>query len=198
MAENIVLNSVNLFLDYALTIVGIMILYYIGKLIFHTTPEEEAEGEERRAGFKKYVTEKYKAMKEKEEKRHKKDLVSPAKSSLVKAIESCDQIIKELNTDRLTEIKASAKEVDEQIELAWRRLRKMRHKTEGAERDTVNQLVEQIEAIGDQFKQDFKDKLPKKINPINWKKQAPALQKVVANIRASCGLIFSKLEKYHL
>src|SRR3989339_462711 len=142
---DIISGTINEFLDYALAIVGLLIIYYLGMILFYRDEakkaKEEADLEERRGKFKEYVDEKIKYSKESKERNRKKDLVSPIRESLVRAIEKGEEIIIHLNDAKLGEIKSSAKAFDDKLKTTWHQLRALRRKLEGAERSEIEPLI---------------------------------------------------------
>jgi len=198
---DIISGTINEFLDYALAIVGLLIIYYLGMILFYRDEakkaKEEADLEERRGKFKEYVDEKIKYSKESKERNRKKDLVSPIRESLVRAIEKGEEIIIHLNDAKLGEIKSSAKAFDDKLKTTWHQLRALRRKLEGAERSEIEPLIGEIEAVQEEVKEAIKNHLPKTVNPTTWKADVKPIRDVVTKARASCGNIFKKVETFY-
>lgn len=209
--SNIVGTSIGDFINYALVIVTIMIMYYIFKFFFVQPPtkeekERELEGR-RQAGkehwdsLKKWNEKRQVEQKQKKEKEGKRLNVSPIKENLVDAIEAADKVLALLGKAKTehdrNEIIDLIEKFNKETDRAGRNFRVLRRKLEGTERDFINQRITELEAIQEHIINNCKKKLPR-MDPGFWKQvQSLGILKTVKEVRALCHKLWNEIEKFH-
>lgn len=202
-----VLGTVQEFIDWSLTIVSIMIIWYVVKFFIVAPPTKaekeikEKEWAERGAKGREWLKGKYKEHKTKEEKERKKDLVSPIKENLKDAIEAAEEALHLIGTARTEhdhhQIHKTFKKFDQEMKHAWGNIRLLRRKAEGAERDFLTQLLNEVEAVKDHVNDNLRDKLPEM--GVNFLAEAKAkeIDQGIKKVRGVCHDIWKKVEKFH-
>ncbi len=204
--SDIVGTSVTQFVDYALAIVSVMILYYIVKFFLVGPPtkeEKEKELEGRRKAFGEWrekssedSKKKAELKKKEKEKARKKNVVSPIKENLVNAVEAVDEAIGHLNMKKPDKVREVSKKLHRHLETAWANLKLLRRDLEGQEREFASDLIEQVLAVQKLLHDAVKDKLPHRVDA-TWAAAVGAIQTDLKTVRSACGALFKKVEQFH-
>mgnify|MGYP002821054952 CR=1 FL=1 len=177
-----VLGTVQEFIGYAIWIVGLLIVYYIGKFIFVAGPpgktKKEKKAEEKR--LKKESSDfwtKRKESKEKKEKEEKEQLkkdkakkkektqkkkrkrkLKPIMGFMTRCIEESEEAKQELNRGKIKRPRQLVKEIKKNLTHALTKLRKQRTKMKDI-RDDLNRLAADVEAVRNEIDAEVIDKL---------------------------------------
>lgn len=206
--SNIVSATVSSFINYALFIVTIMIVWYVIKFFMVAPPtKEEREAtlqgqREAWGGAIKKAGEKQKVRKDeyekKREQQRKRNLVSPAKLDIRRVIEAAEKAILHLDNTNLPKLRGRAMEAGEELHSLWTHLRMLRGKVEGGERQTVNNMITKVQAIQEIFLQNIKNTIPKEVgDEATWHQRMKAVRDKLKEIRQSSGAVFEELEQFH-
>jgi seryl-tRNA synthetase len=202
------IESVNAFLGYAITIVTLMVIYYVGKFFFVEGPTKE-EREADLTSRQEAASDWWKGKKKKKEeqdkkenailiKKKKKDNVSPIKENLRKSIESISEAILNLDNISPKKVRVAMSSFDEEMEKAWKNIRLLRRKLEGSEREQVNSMMDKLEAVRQTLSEQVKQNLPKGIGDRStWVARIKPFRKSLQAIKGSCGALFKSLEEFH-
>ncbi len=209
--SNIVGTAIGDFINYALAIVSVMILYYIIKLFLVGGSSKEEKGRELEAqrqawgerfeSWKEKKKRKEAEEKKKQEKERKRLNVSPIKENLVGAIEAGDEVLALLgkaktNHDR-DKIISLIKGFDKEMDRAGRNLRLLRRELEGEERNYLTERITELEAIQDYINNNCGRKLPL-MGPAFWSDaQSLGIPKAVKEVRAMCHHLWNKIDQFH-
>ena len=220
-----VVASVAEFIDWTLTIVSIMIIWYVVKFFMVAPPtkeekkKKEEEWEQRGAKMREYLGGKLEDRKKREEaakkkkeddqkaaaetsqKRQKKDRLRPAKKTLVDAVRAADEAL-----DLIGRAKTSAdrdkimglfKDFNDEMQSTWGNLRSLRGTLEGDEREKINELVAEAEAIRDFVNNNLRKKLPKMSSDFLQKVQSAGIAGHIKTVRGMCHNLWKKIETLH-
>ncbi len=209
--SNIMGTSIGDFINYALVVVTLMIIYYVFKFFLVGPPsKEEKEKElvaqrqawgERWEGLKKKKQQKEAETKQKKEKERKRLNVSPIKENLVEAIEAADEVLALLgkaktdhDRDKIIDL---INRFNKEMDRTGRNFRILRRKLEGEERKYITERITEGEAIQEHINNNCKKKLPK-MSPAFWQQvQSLGIPKTVRDIRAMCHNLWNEIEKFH-
>lgn len=198
---SVVTEGINQFLDWAMGIVTILIIYYIIKF-FAAGKAEEAGSGKRREKLKEFLKGKSKGKaekkiieKEKKKRKEKKDLVSPIKNDIKDAIMCCDGIIIHLDAKKPKEAEKMVEKFDKHMHNARTNLKLLRGKFKGGPRQ-ITSIQEGLEAIKKVFKEEVKNKLPKQVDS-TWTMKVKPIKANVVRLRGSCGAIWNELRRFH-
>lgn len=208
--SNIVGTSIGDFINYALVIVTLMIIYYIFKFFLVGPPSKEEKEQELAAqrqawgekfeSAKKWKKEREAEQKQKKEKERKRLNVSPIKENLVEAIEAADKVLAQLGKAKTehdrSEILDLIHRFNKEMDRAGRNFRILRRKLEGAERNFITERITELEVIQENVN-NCKKKLPK-MSPAFWQQvQSIGLPKTVKDVRLLCHNLWNEIEKFH-
>jgi len=198
-----VLGSVHEFIDYALLLVSVLIIYYIVKFFLVERPSKEerdkawAEGGK---GLSEYISNKMKERAEKDSRSKKKDLVSPMKENLKDAIEAAEDTWKHLNSAERKKAYHRIDDIKDHIEKAVRNLQLLRRNLNDTEKDTVTKMIHELHAAEETFLREVKGKLPKRIitaTKAEWDAAVAAAAPEIRNLLGSLGNAWKNLEQFH-
>ena len=213
--SDIVGTSVAQFIDYALAIVSVMILYYIIKFFMVGGPgkeEQEKALEGRRKAFgdwrerskeeskKKAETQ----LSEKEAKkilRERKELLEPAKGFAIRAEEAAermrDESLQDKTTSAVREAESQGDKIKSNLTNLRRILRAARHQEKGEKREYLDGLYNYNEAIIAHFNSHIKDHVPSStLADAVWKTKTAALKDNANYIRGYLGMLITNLDKF--
>ncbi len=199
------------FINYALGIALIMVIYYAVKFFLVAPPtkeEKERKLQSQREAWQDTIQkykEKSKKRREleelKKEKKRKKDLVSPVKDNLVHAIEAADEALSLLTLaktpDEREKILELAKAFNRKMEHARKNLRVLRRNVERSEWDFVNKCMEQAEAIEEYVTDNFKKKLPEMSAAFRNQVVSEGIPSAAKKARGMVHELWKKLEEFH-
>ena len=208
--SSIVSTSVQSFVDYALWIVGIMIIYYCVQFFLVAPPSEEKKAaEETKAKewwddfFAKRKDKKKEAGSAAAEKR-RRESVLPVLDNLEKAVEVAGELqstlAKNLAKDERSKAVAEAKELAKLAKRALKNTHHLQRKFEGKDRDKLMKLYQQLAAIEQGVEKNILKKFPKSVAKAPAKKWDdavnlidPELKKVIGALEA----VWNTLEEFY-
>jgi len=191
---SVVIESLNKFLDLGLGVATIMIIYYIIKLIVvKPSAKAEKEAEEGREKLKQFVGEKVKEAKEKKIKQARIKKLEPVRGLIVNCINATEEGTTHLSRgtkNEVIKVKEDIKELDKNIRMAWRELRKLRDKAEGREREELERLA----GIAHVMVNTLKEEKVAKAKVEALMKSAERLKGWLRKCKAYCGTILRGLD----
>ncbi|MBI2669396.1 hypothetical protein HYX14_06155 [Candidatus Woesearchaeota archaeon] len=196
----VVAGTVNEFIDWALFITFIMILYYGVKLLLAGGPTKEEQEEQGRKVKEKLDEMKGGLKKEKEEKK-RRDLLWPAHGFAQKAEEAAERLrddtLKQKTTSAVLAAKREVKNIKSNLNDLKQMLRVARHKTKGEDREYVGSLYNYTEAIIKHFEDNIADNIPKAtLSDADWKSQVKAVKDSANTLRGWLGYLMNSIETY--
>jgi hypothetical protein len=208
MAEfisNVVGNSVNQFIDGAMTIVIIMIVWYCIKFFLVTPPTKEekaARREEEMERGKKFwgkVKEKGKESGIKQEKEKKKNKISPAKKHIVKAQEASEYAMESIRRAAkpadVKKITGGIEDFEHHLHKSWKYLKLLRRDaTDNKDKDAIHEIMVLIEAEKDNIKK-IKANFPK--FDTDWVANITPILDELKTLRGSVHAVWNKMMEYH-
>ncbi|MBI2103065.1 hypothetical protein HYT55_04450 [Candidatus Woesearchaeota archaeon] len=202
---SIISGTIAEFIDGALTIVLLMIIYYIIRVFMVAPPSKEErmvkrkELEDQRAEWGKWVGGKFKEHKHKVQKEQRKGDVSVVKDNLKDALEGMEDIHSLLNKADLDRVKRTANRVKRDLQRAVGNLRLLRRKHEGEDRKAMQTAIDSLHGIEKMFVDDVEHKLPDKVDPDHTKYVNSVKDPIdaVVKLRGSLGTIWNDLEEFH-
>lgn len=196
-----VTGTIQEFIDWALTIVSIMILWYVGKFFFVAPPtkeekdQAEKEWEKKGKSMREWLGNKREERKTQEERKRKKDLTSPIRNHVVKAMESVSDVQAHLSHYKPEEAKKKIEKLKKHIKKAIRRSNELLANVEGGDREDVEKVITFLQAAQKEFLEKVEDYLasPK------LKEEARITEFIrgFETFRASLGNVFKSLEQLH-
>lgn len=202
---SIVSGTIAEFIDGALTIVMLMLFYYIVR-IFMVAPPTKAEREAKRKGLEEqrakwgeWVGGKFKEHKHKVQKEQRKGDVSVVKDNIKDALEGMEDIHSLLNRGELDRAKRTVGRVKRDLQHAVGNLRLLRRKHEGDDRKTMQDLIDELHAKEQLFIDEVEHKLPDKVDPDHTKYVNSVKDSIdqIVKLRGSLGDLWNKLEDFH-
>jgi len=177
-------GSIEQFIGYAISIVTLLLLYYLVKLFVvggKDKEQRESEWAESRKKVKKFVQEKGKKMK-----------LDPVKGFVINGMNAIEGVATALKDGNRKSAKKLANEFDKNIRSAWREIKKLRNKSEGKER----QELERIAVYAQTLSQRLDDDVIKKLKDKEWKNKVQDIVAKIGSYRASCGKIIDDLDTF--
>ena len=214
IVNDIVTGSLLQFIDGAMGLVTLMLVYYIFKFFFVSPPDKKdkekalADRQQAWGQFwdkrKKSSEEKAKAEKEdkerrikEEEKKKKKDLVSPVKENVIDAVEALEEAIDSLDHCQPDKVREFSKKFNKSADKAWGNLRLLRRNQEKeADKNYATQLITKVETAKKVANDAVKDHLKKSTDP-HWTSTAKTVRDELMKARGDLGIVFKGLEQFH-
>ena len=207
-----VIGTVGEFINWSLTIVSIMIIWYVVKFFMVAPPTEEQKkkskeayeerGAKMREWFGNKMTErenKEKAAVTAKEKKEKKENVSPVVDDLLKALEAAKDMSQNLTKGERRVAVKKFKELDGLLDNARGILRRLARKHPD-DKDALIGILEKLHAAQVTFSETV-SKLPKKITEDNQEEWKKAVKEVVNAIEksfnGSINLVIKEITKFH-
>ncbi|MEK6863374.1 MAG: hypothetical protein AABW53_01625 [Nanoarchaeota archaeon] len=193
-----VIVTMGIFISWALFIVSLMIIWYIVKIFWVTTPEEKAKQEqewgEKGAAVRGKLKE-WAGKKEAEEQMdRKKDLTSPVKDYVIKAMSGLSEVEDSLNDLKGDKARKKIDEVQDNLRKAVRSCKLLLRNLEAGDREAVLKIINFLQAAQKEFLGDVKDKIPANINS---RADIKAILDNFETLRGSLGNVFKQLEMLH-
>ncbi len=201
--STIVGRSVLDFIDYALFLVAIMIVWYIVKF-FMVFGKETPEDEEKNKELREFVTGKVKEGQEKAEKQaahHKRhNLIDRVRGWLLYVHHGADEVyeilLREKGEEPLEEAKKKVEKMEADLKRAYRRVHLAHLHVKGAERDLMADLYTHTQVILEKTLE-LKGKLPAAdMAPDAWEARVAELKPIITEITGNCGALTTKIEKF--
>lgn len=205
--SNIVGNTVNDFIDGAMLVLTIMILWYVIKFFIVAPPTKEeraAKNEESMERAKKFwggVKERGAKSKLEQERKNRENKISPAKRHIVKAQESSEHAMESIRratkTADVKKIIDSVEDFEHHLHQSWKYLKLLRRDAPSMEdKDKIHHIMEGIEAIKNNVTTKVKGKIPAFSDP-DWVPKITAILTEISNLRASVHAIWNDMMNYH-
>lgn len=206
--SNVVSATVSSFIEYALIIVTIMIIWYVFKFFMVAPPtkeekeaalqaQREAWGGAIKKGKEKYEERKKEGEKKKEQGR-KRNLASPAKLDIRKTIEVAEKAMLHLDNTDLPKLRKAVKDLHGEMHDLWTHLRMLRGKVEREERQKVEQMIAEVQALRQVLGEKIKDQLPDQVgDATTWHNRMKPLRQALGTIQQGAGAVFNKLEEFY-
>src|SRR3989338_1100189 len=201
--SNIVSATVSSFIDYALFIVTIMIIWYVIKFFMAAPPtKEEREAalqgqREAWGGAIKKVKDKARERREEEEKkRYKLGIRNQSRTiinNLKHAFENADKAVRALDRRDPAAAHRAVKDFDEELHRAWGNLRLLRNKAKDEDKEKVKQITAAVQATRDDLTNMVGGKIPRKVEA-NWDATATPLRASLLHLKGSSCAIFSLID----
>jgi len=206
-----VLGTVTEFIDWSLTIVSIMIIWYVIKFFIVKPPTEDEkkakdqEWAERGGKMRQLLGEKADERKKREkasetklkeqvESGRKRDLVSPIKDHVIKASKAISEVQNYLSDLDAKKSKDIISDVKKHVKKAVRRSQELLANVEGKDRGEVEDIIKWLHSLQEGFLNNVIADIPKKIKKAS---DIKGVLKKFDDVRGSLGNIFEHLEKFH-
>lgn len=211
---NPVLGTVEEFIDYALVIVALLLIYYVIKFFTiggASRQDKEKEWQERGGKTREWLGEKHKEMekkagevkekKEQEKKIKKRERkLSPIKGFLIRVEKNADELVGHLEkrTDKeLEQAKDRLEAVEKDLRSAKKILRAVKHETKAESRNILNNLETYCEAIiVETVRKDIKDWMPSSETDGSWPAKLANIQKAVRKLKNECGHLMNSVDEF--
>ena len=204
--SNMVGTSVNQFIDGAMAVVIIMIVWYCIKFFLVSPPTKEeraakrAEEEERAKKFWGKVKEKGKESNIKQEKEKKKNKISPAKAHIVKAQEASEYAMESIRRAAkpadVKKINGGIEDFEHHLHKSWKYLKLLRRDaTDNKDREDIHKVMVLIEGIKERITSELKGKIPD--FDTSWVANIKPKLKELSDLRGSVHAVWNEMMKYH-
>lgn len=203
--SNIVSATVSSFIEYALFIVTIMIIWYIIKFFLAAPPtkeEKEAALQGQReawGGAIKKVKEKGEERRKEEEKKReqqrKRNLASPVVRDYKRVLETAEKAEHYLNDEDPVKLKRAVKELNEYLHDMWTHASQLRGKVRGEDHQKIQGVIVKIQTARQIFGDKIKGKIPDAVTP-TWRTALASVGNGLQEIQGLCGDIYNELEKF--
>lgn len=199
MLSEILQTKIGDFIDYALFIVLLMIIYYIVKFFViggKTREELEAEADEQRGRFTSFLKQKGKESEKRKEYEKREHHAKHPKAYLIHAIESCDKVLESLSKQSKEEVVSESarnlRQLKRHLVHATRHIRDIRREEKG---ETFQWLDNLFSHGGTAMEIVNKLTVPK-ADADDYDAKTSEIRKNVAIIRGVCGSIIQRLDQY--
>lgn len=207
-----VIATVDEFINWSLTIVSLMIIWYVIKFFSVAPPTEEdkqkskdeweQKGAKMREWFGKKMTEREE--KEKAATKAKKEKAKERKASvsiegLRKAIEATERLDLHLSKGERKLVHKEIQELNRFMDEAWKNLQLLRKK-HPEDSEKIDKIIGNLHASQKEFLKDVKGKLPKKIisaNKDKWQNAVSEIEPLIGKIRGNLGSAFQEVRKLY-
>ncbi len=197
--SNMVGNTVNEFIDLALAVVTILMVWYTIKFfIVEPKGKDESTGElgdliKKKWGEKKERTEKEAQQKEREK------LLEPVKGFILRVEQNADSAgdaISKKNPAGLRLAESHIGRIEDNLRSAKRVLRALKIKTKAPRRDYVSGLISYVEVMEAFTRDHLRRTIPANITGINWNQLDVALTTALGTLNTNCGLLIISIDKF--
>jgi len=220
-----VLGTIQEFIDWSLTIVSLMIIWYVVKFFLVAPPTDEekdaAEKErvekgakmrevigdklgerEKKAGEKKKKEkDAVKETEEKQKKEVKKRKASPAVESFREAIQASDKLLRTLGKGNNKKADRDIKELLSKVTESWKHLEAMSTNYEGKDHDSLMDVIKDLRATHVTFTKNLKVTLKQKkltgLSEEEWDAAERGALDAVQKLSEGLGAAWKKLEKIY-
>ncbi len=183
------------FIDYALFIVGIMLLYYLARFLFFGEGKED-DTEERKKKVWDFVDRKKKESQTKKEFQERERKARYPKSFLVKAVDDCDDLLDALRDKDRKEASHKAhsewNKLKDHLLNAARYLRNLRR----GEKGDVYAYLENLVTYGGEAYQLAKETDIPKHDSGNWVNEVQAAMANAKKIKEICGALLKSIDNF--
>ena len=203
---NIVGNTVNDFIDGAMVVLTIMIIWYIIKFFLVAPPtkeEREVQRNEELEKGKKFwgkVKEKGEKSKVEQDRKKRKNQMRGPTHHIVKAQEASEYAIERIRKASKKsdpkQIKEAINDFEEHLHNAWGHLARARLSTSKTEdKESIHKIMLVIEGVKDQISKKIKDKVPE--FDADWATNIKPIFDELGKARGTVHLIWDNLMNYH-
>ena len=195
-----VAGTVQQFIDWALSIVSLMIFWYIGKFFFVAPPTDaekdiaDKEWQQKGTALREWVGKKAEAQNAKEEKGRREDLTSPARRNIVDAMKEVSEIQTQLSHLKPKAARNGIKRLKKQLKEAIRNCNKLLASADKEDRDYIGEVTNWLHAIQQKVLDELDSKIPKVITD---KGEISKILDKFKDLGAKFGNVYEGLEKYH-
>lgn len=200
--SSVVSATVSSFIDYALAAVTIMIVWYAIKFFMVAPPtkeEKEAALQAQRGAWNEVITEAGKKSKASREEREKKEYEKGLKNrasavidNLKDAFDASADAIHALDRKNPTDAIKDVDKFELLLKRAWRNLRTLQSYAKGDDRQKIEHIRAQVDAVHVFIIDKVKGKIPRNVDA-NWNTAIDSISKELVNQRSSNGAIFKDL-----
>lgn len=206
---SIVSGTIAEFIDGALTIVMLMIFYYIVRIFMVAPPtkaEREAkrkELEEQRAKWGEWVGGKWKEHQHKQKKEQRKGDVSVVKDNIKDALEGMDNVISSLNKAMkkadLEKAKKAVHKVKGNLHHAVGNLRLLRRKHAGEDGEKIQEIITNVHTVERELIDKVEKDFPTEVDSDHKNYLASVVKYIDAInlLRGNLGNIWNELDDFH-
>jgi len=192
-----VLGTVNEFIDYALIIAGIMIIYYIVRFFTVGGPSKETKQEEERQRveqFKGWVGKKTEEHKNKKAAAGRTALLKPASGFIIRVHDNADKATDALDDNSVAGASRAVGRIKDDLKSARRLLRVVRGKVKADKKVHVKELI----ALVEKMEKDVHDKitLPTDFKAPNWKNLVVEPKENLEALKTSCGTVLKMIDEF--
>ncbi len=205
--SNIVGSTVNDFIDGAMVVLTIMIIWYCIKFFLVAPPTKEernAKHEEDLERGKKFwggVKEKAEKSKVEQEKKQKEDSMRLPKRFIVQSQQASEYVMELM---RRASKKSDVKKIEDAIEdfekhlhKSWQHLARARlNATKTKDKDTIHGIMLDIEGVKDQIAHKIKGKVPD-FDPTTWSSAIDSIIIELGKARGTVHNTWNKIMNYH-
>ena len=203
--SSIVGTTVLNFIDYALIIVVIMIVWYALKFFMVQPPTKEereaALNEQREAwggavkGLKKKREERLEQDKKEQDKKRRVNLASPTIRDIRRTVEATEEAMRYFDDANPGKLKRTVADLNEHLHSMWTHASQLRGKVQGDQRRKVEEAIVKIQTARQQFGQHVKGKVPATA-AVDWHTAHVSIRTALDTIHGLCGDIFNKIEEF--
>ncbi len=197
--SDLVGSTVNEFIDLALAIVTLLMVWYVIKFfIVEPKGKDESSGE---LGdlIKKKWGEKKEEKKKNAEAKERERLLEPVKGFILRVEQNADKASDALshhNASGLRSLENGISRIEDNLRSAKRVLRALKLKTKTPQRDYISGLLTYTETIDQVVKENLRLSLPANPAGINWGVFMGTIRPVVSAITTRCGLLITSIDKF--
>ena len=198
-------KTINDFVDWAMVIVIIMMIWYVIKFFLVAPPTQEdrdtrrERGEERGREARERRTRAGETAREKKEAADRKRLLNPVRGFVVNAerhSENASDKLRVKTNSSLNSAKSALTTAESNMRSIKRSLRAARMKFTGESRDYVNGLHEYSEAMEDYLANNIRGHLPGDILGADYDSLVSNIRKFIRRYRAMCGLLLNSIDDF--
>ncbi|MBI2582042.1 hypothetical protein HYV87_02870 [Candidatus Woesearchaeota archaeon] len=195
-----VAGTVQQFIDWALSLVSLMIFWYIVKFFFVAPPTDaekdlaDKEWQQKGAALREWVGKKAEAQSAKEEKGRREDLTSPARKNLVDAMKEVSEIQTQLSHLKPKAARNGIKRLKKQLKEAIRNCNRLLASADKEDRDYIGEVTNWLHAIQQNVLDELDSKIPKEITD---RGEISKILEKFKDLGAKFGNVYEGLEKYH-
>lgn len=192
-------NTVNEFIDMALAIVTILMVWYIIKFfIVEPKGKDESSGE---LGdlIKKKWGEKKEEKKKNTEAKEREGLLEPVKGFILRVEQNADSAgdnISKHTPAGLRSTESHIGRIEDNLRSAKRVLRALKIKTKALRRHYVSGLISYVEVMEVFTKDHLRRTIPANITGVNWNQLDIALTTALGTLKTNCGLLITSIDQF--
>ncbi len=192
-----VIVTMGMFISWALFIVSLMIIWYLIKIFWVTSPTDktrtEQEWGERGAAMREWAGKKWEGKEAEEKMSRKKDLTSPVRDYVIKAISGLSEVEDNLNDLKGDKARRQINDVQDNLRKAVRSSNMLLRNLEASDKEAVIKTINFMQVAQKELG-NVKDKIPASINR---RTEVKEILDAFETLRGSLGNVFKQLELLH-